>query len=92
MNTSDRAVVGFLQRNPGSTQLQVAAAFPVESYEYGIQRAVSRSIARLRKARYVKDVAHRCRHCGVALTRGQKNVQLFLTAKGRRFDWRRRDG
>lgn len=80
MNNTD-AILVYLHTHLGNTAIDVANAYPVESKVYGRQRAASSRVAALRKAGYIEDV-ERCSHCGGALTRGTRNVPLFLTPKG----------
>lgn len=76
-------VLRFIAQNEGCTSIDVANALPVDHVVYGRQRATSSAIALLRKAGLIKDCP-RCPTCDRALSRGQRNVPLSLTAAGRK--------
>ena len=84
MTPLQNRVVVYLDTFPGVSGIQVADRFRVESKTYGRQRATSTAIAGLRRLKLVQDVK-RCSRCHRALTRGHRNVPLYLTARGRRL-------
>ena len=77
----DAQVFDYIRQHDGCTAVEVAEALPVEDVRYGTQKAVSWSVARLRKAGWIADCP-RCLTCGCATSRGQKNVPLTLTPSG----------
>lgn len=78
-------MIDCIRNNPGITTPQLAlrfAKFFRKSALYGAHRNVSTIIAELRSAGIVEDT-ERCEHCGRSLTRGRRNVPLYLTARGK---------
>lgn len=74
-----------IANDPGITARGLAVLYRGGEAVLGYYAPVSRAIARLRAAGFIKDVAKRCDKCGGALTRGQRDVPLHLTGEG----WKR---
>lgn len=71
------AVEQYLREHPGSTQREIAAAFPTGDAVYGSHKFVANHVYALRREKKLPDV-ERCCACGGAFTRGRRNLKLFL--------------
>jgi len=87
--TPANLVLCYIAANDGVTQSQLIDAFPPTFFDtgvkYGAQRKASNIIAMLRQSGLLKDVRRRCGECGSALTRGDRNVALRVTQRGRAY-------
>lgn len=70
-------VYSYIKEHPGVTGSEIAAAFPIEDVLYGSYKPVSFAIAALRKEGKLQDCP-RCEHCGQSVSRGRRNVRLYV--------------
>ena len=84
---SEDAVIcaAFLKENPGTRMITLATLLNKPHSIYGKQKAATLAIAELRRAGIIKD-CRRCPYCRRALTRGLRNVPLFLTGQNGEFN------
>ena len=71
----------FIKHHPGCTQKDIARAFPTGNKIYGSHKFVASHIEALRQEGRLPDVP-RCETCRRAITRGRKNLKLYLIGEG----------
>jgi len=77
MRITKDMVESFIRYHPGCTQRDIARAFPTGNKIYGSHKFVASHIQELRLEGKLPDVP-RCETCKRAMTRGRKNLKLFL--------------